>query len=56
MKSKRLIINNKALYTRIPETLLNDSQETAKSVNMHHSQFVREAIEEKIERVKGGEG
>jgi len=39
-------------YTiRLPKELLNGSQDTAKAINMDHSQFVRQAIEEKIERV-----
>ena len=45
-------INNRTLITRIPEALLKESQGVSKSLNMHHSQFVRDAIKEKIERVK----
>ena len=41
-------INNKALSTRIPETLLKESQEVAEKLGMHHSTFVRQAIEEKM--------
>jgi len=45
-------MNDTRLEIRLPKDLLKSSQDTAKALNMHHSTFVRQAIEEKIERVK----
>jgi antitoxin component of RelBE/YafQ-DinJ toxin-antitoxin module len=42
------MINNARLYLRLPEALKQASQNTAKAFNMDHSQFVRDAIKEKI--------
>jgi predicted DNA binding CopG/RHH family protein len=39
---------DKRLEIRIPESELKASQDTAKALNMHHSEFVRGAIKEKI--------
>jgi len=41
-------IKNSTLHIRIPESELKASQNTAKALNMHHSEFVRLAIKEKI--------
>ena len=43
-----MITKNSTLHIRIPESELKASQETAKALNMHHSEFVREAIKEKV--------
>jgi predicted DNA binding CopG/RHH family protein len=43
-----MITKNSTLHIRIPESELKASQDTAKALNMHHSEFVREAIKEKI--------
>ena len=39
---------DKRLEIRIPESELKASKETAEALNMHHSEFVREAIKEKV--------
>jgi predicted DNA binding CopG/RHH family protein len=39
---------DKRLEIRIPESELKASQDTAKALNMHHSEFVRSALKEKI--------
>ena len=45
-------MNNDRLEIRLPSELLKSSQDTAKALNMHHAQFVRQAIEEKIKGSK----
>ena len=39
---------DKRLEIRIPESELKASQDTAKALNMHHSEFVREAINDSV--------
>ena len=41
-------MNDTRLEIRLPKDLLKSSQDTAKALNIHHSTFVRQAIEEKI--------
>jgi predicted DNA binding CopG/RHH family protein len=45
---------DKRLEIRIPESELKASQDTAKALNMHHSEFVREAIKFSISSIKAG--
>jgi len=47
-----MITKNAVLHTRISADLLQESQEIAKALNMHHSTFVRKALEEKIRGTK----
>ena len=39
---------DKRLEIRIPESELKASKDTAKALSMHHSEFVRDAIKEKV--------
>jgi len=41
-------MNDTRLEIRLPKELLNSSKSTAKAINIEHSTFVRQAIEEKI--------
>lgn len=43
---------NEILHIRIEPELKKSCIDTAKVLNMHYSQFVRDAIKDKIERVK----
>ena len=47
-----MITKNSTLHIRIPESELKASQKTAEALKMHHSEFVREAIREKVRSVK----